>query len=144
MSGYVGRRAGGVTEENPPLSVRVAVLGDDAWAVRRLVLFNGEGAVDADAGATALDGSQQRVARPVRWQGNRERPMQCEFWDLPAATLEAQPSVFWNVAAPATFALPRDDRGKPFLQAADPGGNQPLCGCLGGAVSDRSRGAAAR
>ena len=103
--------------EMTPLSMRVAVLGDDEQSVRRLILFNAEGAVEASAGATALDGSQQCVARPVPWQGDRHRPVLCQFWDLPKKTLEAQPSVFWSVAVPATSAVPKDDQGKPWLQA---------------------------
>ena len=103
--------------ENARLSMRVAVLGDDARAVRRLILFNGgEGAVEAGAGAMSLDASQQCVARPV-WRGDRHRPVACECWDLPAATLEAQPTLFWSVAAPAISA--RRPRQAAIVVASD-------------------------
>ena len=86
-------------KEETPLSIRAAVLGDDDRALRRLILFNSQSAVGADDGATALDGSQQNVVQEHEWRGQRYR-VEWQCWDLGEKVLEAQPSIFWSVAAP--------------------------------------------
>ena len=95
------------SKDEPPVSVRAAVLGDDDRALRRLILFNGQRAVEADGGSTSLDGSQQLVVTEHEWRGRRRR-VEWQCWDLGAKMLEAQPSLFWSVAAPkASVAAPK-------------------------------------
>ena len=99
----VASPAGVVLEakHEPPFSIRAAVLGDDDRVVRRLILFNSQRAVEADGGSTSLDGSQQLVVQELEWHGQRRR-VEWQCWDLGMKMLEAQPSLFWSVAAPKT------------------------------------------
>jgi hypothetical protein len=86
-------------EDEAPFSIRAVVLGDDDRAVRRLILFNSQSVVEADGGATSLDGSQQLVVQEHVCRGQRRR-VEWQCWDLGAKVLASQPSLFWNVAAP--------------------------------------------